>query len=735
MKIESHGLPIALSFTALLMAASIARGASWTPPVGIPPPSFGINEVAPASPNPWTASTTGFYYVDATKAAATDDNNPYGTPAKPRQTIPTLLPAGADVELHGTYDTPHSSPSTIVVEGTTARPVFIRGVSAASRPLARRSWEIQGTYAIVENIEFGPTPDLLNTGSVVILLPSSHVVLRNSELHGTLSDGGLGIVNWLVPYGEVYTGPGVIDNVVIYNNSIHDNGDVNATFDQDVHGISVSDHVNHLWVVDNQIARNSGDGIQINAETGQGATTHHIYVGRNVSHDNKQSGFWTKYATDVIFSQNETYGHRPSNSSLGQCMGAQYAPDWVWFLFNHVHDCEYGVTQMSDDGEVARTFIIGNVIENIHASQASDPTSGWGPSAVMIAGGSERHVINNTIYNVDSGVNDGTTAGTLEIADNIISDITQAAASHILLDYAVAGTNTVMYNDLLFGNPRIDWGNGQVLVTASQLAQVHSLESDPQFVNAAGGDFHVAPTSPAVGAGEVNVAYTTFQQRYGLSIATDIQGTPRPPTGGYTLGAYERACGSAPVVPGAPQGFTASHTSSTITLQWTAPASIGCAAGPSYILEVGTSPGLSNLANAPIGTATALSIPATGVPAGTYYFRVLAENTAGTSPASNEAALSYGAAPGAPRGLVASLTGTKVTLTWIAPTTGGSATSYLLGIGSASGLTDLGSFPLASVSTTLTFPALPKGTYYLSIRAENGTGISGPTNEAKLIEP
>ena len=124
------------------------------------------------------------------------------------------------VELHGTYDTPHSSPATIVSQGTAARPVFIRGVSPTSRPLARRGWEVKGTYAIVENIEFGPTPDLSVTGAVVILLPSSHIALRNSDLHGTPVDGGLGIVNWEVGYGEV--NGRAIDNVVIYNNTIRD---------------------------------------------------------------------------------------------------------------------------------------------------------------------------------------------------------------------------------------------------------------------------------------------------------------------------------------------------------------------------------------------------------------------------------------------------------------------------------------------------------------------------------
>ena len=48
----------------------------------------------------------------------------------------------------------------------------------------------------------------------------------------------------------------------------------------------------------------------------------------------------------------------------------------------------------------------------------------------MMSGGYERHVINNTIYNVDSGVNISTPVGTLEIADNVISTITQPLGSH-----------------------------------------------------------------------------------------------------------------------------------------------------------------------------------------------------------------------------------------------------------------------------------------------------------------
>jgi hypothetical protein len=709
-----------------------ADAAAWAPPIGIPAPSFGINEVARAVPNPWTTATAGFYYVDATKTGATDNSNPYGTPAKPRVSIPTQLPAGAVVELHGTYDFSHSSPATIVPQGTSANPVFIRGVSSTSRPLARSAWEVKGTYAIIENIEFGPKPDQSDTGSLVILLPSSHIVLRNSELHGTLSGGGLGIVNWEVPYGVPYTGAGVIDNVVIYNNSIHDNGDVNATFDQDVHGIGVSDHVNTLWVVDNQIYRNSGDGIQINAQPGQDKTTHHIYIGRNVSHDNKQTGFWVKQATDVILSQNQSYNHRPGNSSNGSCIGGQYTPDYIWYIYNNLHDCDYGVARMSDDGlgNAMHTYVIGNLIHNIHASQASNPSDAWGPSAVMFAGGSEVHVVNNTIYDVDSGVNIATPDTTVDVADNIIDSITQPAASHMILDFSSLAAVTAFTRNLLYPDARLDWGDGQMRPTAAQLASWKSLSADPKFVSATGGDFHLQSTSPALGAGDVNGVYATFQSRYGISIAKDIEGTPRP-VSAYALGAYEKACTA--TVPGAPQNLTASSTATTISLQWTAPVG-GCAAPTNYQLEIGSSSGASNLANTALGAVTSFTIPATNVPAGSYYFRVKAQNSAGTSPASNEAVLQFGA-PGAPTALTLTKTTTSMTLAWKAPTTGGAVVNYILELGTATGLTNGGSYPIPPTTTTVTTALPPKGAYFMRIRAKNGAGLSAPTNEVSLTVP
>lgn len=69
-----------------------------------------------------------------------------------------------------------------------------------------------------------------------------------------------------------------------------------------------------------------------------------------------------------------------------------------------------------------------------------------------------------------------------------------------------------------------------------------------------------------------------------------------------------------------------------VDFSFTAPR--GSPVATTYTLEAGSAPGLSNLATLTIGPQATLSIP--GVPAGRYYVRVRARNTAGVSGPSNE---------------------------------------------------------------------------------------------------
>ena len=185
-------------------------------------------------------------------------------------------------------------------------------------------------------------------------------------------------------------------------------------------------------------------------------------------------------------------------------------------------------------------------------------------------------------------------------------------------------------------------------------------------------------------------------------------------------------------MPGAPQNLVGSNSVSAISLQWAAPLA-GCSAAPSnYLVEIGNAPGLSNLANASVGAVTAVTVPATAVPPGSYYFRVRAQNAAGTGPASNEVVLTYGG-PGAPGNFTVVKAATSMTLTWTAPTTGGAVTGYTLELGIASGVTNA-SYSLSAV-TTVTTPALPRGTYFMRIKAKNAAGTGAPSNEVRLVVP
>jgi matrixin len=92
--------------------------------------------------------------------------------------------------------------------------------------------------------------------------------------------------------------------------------------------------------------------------------------------------------------------------------------------------------------------------------------------------------------------------------------------------------------------------------------------------------------------------------------------------------------GGCSTAPGAPGGLTTSASGATVTLAWKA-----ASGNPSsYVVEAGSAPGLSNLANSDLGSP-ATSYVAAGVGRGAYYVRMRGRNACGTGPASNEALL------------------------------------------------------------------------------------------------
>ena len=90
-------------------------------------------------------------------------------------------------------------------------------------------------------------------------------------------------------------------------------------------------------------------------------------------------------------------------------------------------------------------------------------------------------------------------------------------------------------------------------------------------------------------------------------------------------------------------------------------------------------------------------------------------------------------APLAPM-LSATVHAASVDLTWSLPAHSPAATGYVLEIGTAPGLSDLGRVPLGP-GLALSVPGAPPGTYVVRLRAVNTVGPGGVSNELTVVVP
>lgn len=186
----------------------------------------------------------------------------------------------------------------------------------------------------------------------------------------------------------------------------------------------------------------------------------------------------------------------------------------------------------------------------------------------------------------------------------------------------------------------------------------------------------------------------------------------------------------APAAPATPSNLSASVSGSTVTLTWSA-----AGGATSYRVEAGAAPGGTELANFDTGHTTP-SLIATGVPDGTYYVRVRAQNIDGRSDPSNEIVLTVGTAlctPSAPTGLASTVTGTSVALNWTAPSGTCAPTTYEIDAGSSSGSSNLTTYLTGTTSTSFSASSIAPGTYYVRVRAAHGALFSASSNEVVAV--
>lgn len=170
-------------------------------------------------------------------------------------------------------------------------------------------------------------------------------------------------------------------------------------------------------------------------------------------------------------------------------------------------------------------------------------------------------------------------------------------------------------------------------------------------------------------------------------------------------------------VPAAPTVVSAVAGVGQVTLTWTAPSNTGGFNLGNYKI---TATGINETA-----ASTATSKVITGLTAGSeYVFSISATNTLGDSRPANFASVTVPKVPDAPNAPTATVSGTKITASWVAPTNNGGSTvtgykAYLI---NASG-TDVGN-PVAVTTTSAEFTDVATGTYTVKVVATNIVGDS-----------
>lgn len=568
----------------------------YIPPIGIPAPDFGIEQSHTmysgalfdfgAGPEPYRDGGNGPYthYVDF--GIGSDAGNPFGTQTSPRRTIPTDLPAGSVVEIHGSgYD---DRPRYYIRgAGTKEKPIFLRGANALSKPVIRRTFTLECSFIIVEYIDFDcrdfvtgvagpifinvveqPLPTLQTFDNVAI----RHCLFRDQPT--TLSANPTAI-NFSVDNNanSPNNDTDLMEHLVVYDVEIRNFStwsDFSGTLDYS--GVSFGANTRHGWVLDSHIHHLRGDGVGIsrtNALSDQ-APAQAIHIGRNYLHHFKENCVDVKLTADCILSQNVMHTVRASDSSSGDAVEIQNADatakypasDNVWVIFNEICDAERGVHHASSGDpvtpDVSRSYIVSNVFHDIRVIRGSPTSVGAAIHKGQLA---QSRIIGNTIYNCGHGIWLGLPLLTepekssAVVRNNVIADLIDAtigspgtAGMHLLLVPHATIPHTQIGHNLHWENAgplRLNIaGPGNAdgslfsvdeLRAGSQFG-IGSIQADPGFADASLRDFHLNAGSPCIGAGVMDEVYAVFAARYGLSIESYQDGTPLAP-GRFDIGA------------------------------------------------------------------------------------------------------------------------------------------------------------------------------------------------------
>ena len=332
--------------------------------------------VAATLPEPWPSeAAAGAYYIDRHDPSATDFNNAFGYPDKPRATIPASArgPGTSYVEIHGS-NKPYKQQSPEYLLGKNT-------ISNAGRAEAPTVWQcidgawigakitIVGQHVVVDGCNFQNEDGNPSIPHVSVGPGAKFVTLRNSTFRGqgTPIKGGTGqIINIAgQPDREV-------EFVMIFNNVISGGGDWTRDHKKDIHAVRPLYWARYIWVLENDLSHVQGDLVQTgnssNRSKDPAQRSHYIYIAGNHMHDAFENALDNKNSYHVILSSNNIHGFGNartgtavilSNNDEGRYTG------YHWAIRNEIYDATGGAIRFSGDQDGQKTFAVGNYIHDV----------------------------------------------------------------------------------------------------------------------------------------------------------------------------------------------------------------------------------------------------------------------------------------------------------------------------------------------------------------------------------